>query len=54
MGEKLFKIKEGSKNSIFCQGIVKFSGQVQGCVYSYMYTAGQFHTVLYLFGLLEF
>ena len=30
MGEKLFKVKEGSKNSIFCQGKVKFSGQVQG------------------------
>ena len=30
MGEKLFKIKEGSKNTIFCQGKEKFSGQVQG------------------------
>ena len=30
MKEKLFKVKEGSKNSIFCQAKVKFSGQVQG------------------------
>ena len=30
MGEKLFKIKEGSRNTIFCQGKEKFSGQVQG------------------------
>ena len=30
MEEKLFKVKEGSKNSIFCQGKVKFSGQAQG------------------------
>ena len=53
MEEKLFKVKEGRvKKFHFLSGESKIFRTGTGMVN--MYTAGQFHTVLYLFGLLEF